>query len=63
MILTAGLGVLELDKFAMQENKVRAQRLDEALELLERWWSGEEMRSFLYEGRLCMKGALIACSR
>jgi alkanesulfonate monooxygenase SsuD/methylene tetrahydromethanopterin reductase-like flavin-dependent oxidoreductase (luciferase family) len=50
VILTAGLGVLELDKFGMQENKVRAQRLDEALEILERWWSGENMRSFLYEG-------------
>jgi alkanesulfonate monooxygenase SsuD/methylene tetrahydromethanopterin reductase-like flavin-dependent oxidoreductase (luciferase family) len=51
VILTAGLGVLELDKFGLQENKVRAQRLDESLEILERWWHGETMRTFTYEGR------------
>jgi alkanesulfonate monooxygenase SsuD/methylene tetrahydromethanopterin reductase-like flavin-dependent oxidoreductase (luciferase family) len=50
VILTAGLGVLELDKFGMQENRVRAQRLDEALEILDRWWRGESLRSFTYEG-------------
>lgn len=50
VILTAGLGVLELDKFGMQENKVRAERLDEALEILDGWWRGEALRSFTYEG-------------
>lgn len=50
-ILTAGLGVLELDKFGLQENRVRAQRLDEALEILGSWWHGENMRTFTYEGR------------
>ena len=50
-ILTAGLGVLELDKFGLQENRVRAQRLDEALEILESWWHGENMCTFTYEGR------------
>lgn len=51
VILTAGLGVLELDKFGMLENRVRAQRLDEALEILNGWWQGASMRSFTYEGR------------
>jgi alkanesulfonate monooxygenase SsuD/methylene tetrahydromethanopterin reductase-like flavin-dependent oxidoreductase (luciferase family) len=51
VILTAGLGVLELDKFGMQENRARAQRLDEALEILDGWWRGASMRSFTYEGR------------
>jgi len=50
VILTAGLGVLELDKFGIQENKVRAQRLDEALEILDSWWQGTSIRSFTYEG-------------
>lgn len=50
VILTAGLGVLDLDKFGMQENRVRAQRLDEALEILDSWWRGEALRSFTYEG-------------
>src|SRR5260221_943168 len=48
VILTAGLGVLELDKFGMQENMARAQRLDEALEILDGWWRGASMRSFTY---------------
>ena len=51
VILTAGLGVLELDKFGMQENKLRAQKLDEALEIIERWWHGEPLRSFVYDGQ------------
>jgi alkanesulfonate monooxygenase SsuD/methylene tetrahydromethanopterin reductase-like flavin-dependent oxidoreductase (luciferase family) len=51
VILTAGLGVLELDKFGLQENRIRAQRLDEALEILDRWWRGESLRTFSYEGR------------
>ena len=51
VILTAGLGVLDLDKFGMQENRVRAERLDEALEILDSWWRGEALRSFIYEGR------------
>lgn len=50
VILTAGLGVLELDKLSVQDNKVRAQRLEESLEILDRWWRGESMRSFTYEG-------------
>ena len=50
-ILTAGLGVLELDKFGMQENKVRAQRLEEALTIINSWWQGEPMRTFTYEGQ------------
>lgn len=51
VILTAGLGVLELDKFGMQENRLRAQRLDEALEIIDRWWRGEPLRSFVYNGQ------------
>ncbi|GHO46832.1 LLM class flavin-dependent oxidoreductase [Ktedonospora formicarum] len=51
VILTAGLGVLELDKFGMQDNKVRAQRLDEALELINIWWQGEPSQTLTYEGR------------
>ena len=51
VILTAGLGVLELDKFGLQENRIRAQRLDEALEVLDRWWRGESLRTLTYEGR------------
>lgn len=50
VILTAGLGVLELDKFDLLDNKIRAQRLDESLELIERWWQGASMRSFTYTG-------------
>ncbi|GCE15634.1 LLM class flavin-dependent oxidoreductase [Tengunoibacter tsumagoiensis] len=50
-ILTAGLGVLELDKFGMQDNKVRAQRLDEGLTLLDNWWHGKDLYDFTYEGR------------
>ncbi len=51
VILTSGLGVLELDKFGMQDNKIRAQQLDEALEIIDRWWQGEALRTFTYEGR------------
>jgi alkanesulfonate monooxygenase SsuD/methylene tetrahydromethanopterin reductase-like flavin-dependent oxidoreductase (luciferase family) len=51
VIFTAGLGVLDLDKFGWQENKERAQRLDEALEILNSWWQGESVRTFTYEGR------------
>jgi alkanesulfonate monooxygenase SsuD/methylene tetrahydromethanopterin reductase-like flavin-dependent oxidoreductase (luciferase family) len=51
VILTAGLGVLELDKFGLQENKVRAQRLEEALAIINSWWQGELMRTFTYEGQ------------
>jgi alkanesulfonate monooxygenase SsuD/methylene tetrahydromethanopterin reductase-like flavin-dependent oxidoreductase (luciferase family) len=50
VILTAGLGVLDLDKFGMPDNRVRAQRLDEALEILDRWWHGTDLRTFTYEG-------------
>ena len=50
VILTAGLGVLELDKFDLLDNKVRARRLDESLELIERWWQGGPLRSFTYAG-------------
>jgi alkanesulfonate monooxygenase SsuD/methylene tetrahydromethanopterin reductase-like flavin-dependent oxidoreductase (luciferase family) len=51
VIITAGLGVLELDKFGMRENKVRAQRLDEALTIVNGWWQGKPMRTFTYEGQ------------
>src|SRR5579883_301328 len=51
VILTAGLGVLELDKFALLDNKIRAQRLDESLDLLAAWWRGTTMRTFTYTGR------------
>ncbi len=51
VIFTAGLGVLELDKFGLQDNKVRAQRLDEALDILDSWWQGTSLRTFTYEGR------------
>src|SRR5436190_3455429 len=51
VILTAGLGVLELDKFGMQENKIRAQRLEEALTIINGWWQGQLMRTFTYEGQ------------
>ena len=51
VIFTAGLGVLELDKFGLQDNKIRAQQLDEALAILNNWWQGTSMRTFTYEGR------------
>lgn len=44
------IGVLDLDKFGMPDNRVRAQRLDEALEILDRWWHGADLRTFTYEG-------------
>ena len=43
--------MLELDKFGMLDNRVRARRLDEALEIIAGWWRGEAMRTFTYEGR------------
>jgi len=51
VILATGLGVLELDKFGMLDNGVRAQRLDEALEIVNGWWQGKSLRSFTYAGR------------
>lgn len=51
VILTVGLGVLELDKFGMQKNKIRAQQLEEALEIITRWWQGESLRAFTYSGQ------------
>jgi alkanesulfonate monooxygenase SsuD/methylene tetrahydromethanopterin reductase-like flavin-dependent oxidoreductase (luciferase family) len=50
VILTAGLGVLELDKFDLLDNKIRAQRLEESLEIIEGWWQGGSMRSLTYAG-------------
>jgi alkanesulfonate monooxygenase SsuD/methylene tetrahydromethanopterin reductase-like flavin-dependent oxidoreductase (luciferase family) len=50
VILTAGLGVLDLDKFGMPNNRIRAQRLDEALEILDCWWHSADLRTFTYEG-------------
>ncbi len=50
-ILATGLGVLELDKFGMQDNLVRARKLDEALEIVNDWWQGKSLRLFTYEGR------------
>jgi len=51
VIFTAGLGVLELDKFGLQDNKIRAQQLDEALSILNNWWQGASMRTFTHESR------------
>lgn len=51
VILAAGLGVLELDKVGLQENRKRAQMLDEGLELLSLWWQGTSMRDLTYQGR------------
>jgi alkanesulfonate monooxygenase SsuD/methylene tetrahydromethanopterin reductase-like flavin-dependent oxidoreductase (luciferase family) len=50
VILAAGLGVLDLDKFGMPDNRIRALKLDEALEILDRWWHGADLRTFTYEG-------------
>src|SRR5258708_82108 len=51
VILTVGLGVLEMDKVGLRDNATRAQMLDEGLEILDRWWQGESMSSFTYHGR------------
>lgn len=51
VVLTAGLGVLELDKFDLLDNKLRAQMLDESLELIDRWWQGDLMRTFTHTGK------------
>ena len=51
VILTVGLGVLEMDKVGLRDNATRAQMLDEGLEILDRWWQGEPMSSFTYHGR------------
>ena len=51
VILTVGLGVLDLDKFGMPDNKIRAQRLDEGLEIVDGWWQGKPLRTYSYEGR------------
>jgi alkanesulfonate monooxygenase SsuD/methylene tetrahydromethanopterin reductase-like flavin-dependent oxidoreductase (luciferase family) len=45
VILTAGLGILEPDKVGSLNNKVRAERLDEALSILESRWRGESLRT------------------
>jgi alkanesulfonate monooxygenase SsuD/methylene tetrahydromethanopterin reductase-like flavin-dependent oxidoreductase (luciferase family) len=43
VILTAGLGILERDQAGSLNNKVRAQRLDEALEILASRWRSEPL--------------------
>ena len=50
VILTAGLGILEPGQVGSLNNKVRAERLDEALEILESRWRGESLRTFPSEG-------------
>ncbi len=45
VILTAGLGILAPGKVGSLNNKVRAERLDEALEILESRWHGEALRT------------------
>jgi alkanesulfonate monooxygenase SsuD/methylene tetrahydromethanopterin reductase-like flavin-dependent oxidoreductase (luciferase family) len=50
VILTAGLGVLEQDTSGLLDTRVRARRLDEAVEILDSRWQGESLRTFLYEG-------------
>ncbi|GHO82374.1 LLM class flavin-dependent oxidoreductase [Dictyobacter formicarum] len=45
VILTAGLGILERDQAGSLNNKVRAQRLDEALEILASRWRSEPLRT------------------
>jgi alkanesulfonate monooxygenase SsuD/methylene tetrahydromethanopterin reductase-like flavin-dependent oxidoreductase (luciferase family) len=43
VILTAGLGILEWDQAGSLNNKVRAQRLDEALEILASRWRSKPL--------------------
>ncbi|HEV2526947.1 MAG TPA: LLM class flavin-dependent oxidoreductase [Thermomicrobiales bacterium] len=50
VILAVGLGVLELDKFGLDDNGVRARWLDEGLTILDRWWAGERRRDFAHDG-------------
>ena len=50
VILAVGLGVLELDKFGLDDNGVRARRLDEGLTILDRWWAGESRHGFAHDG-------------
>jgi alkanesulfonate monooxygenase SsuD/methylene tetrahydromethanopterin reductase-like flavin-dependent oxidoreductase (luciferase family) len=45
VILTAGLGILEPRKGGSLNNKARAERLDEALSILESRWRGEALRT------------------
>ncbi len=45
VVLTAGLGVLEPDNIGSLNSKVRAERLDEALEILVSRWRGESLRT------------------
>ena len=45
VILTAGLGIVEPGKVGSLNNKVRAELLDEALEILESWWRGKTLRT------------------
>jgi alkanesulfonate monooxygenase SsuD/methylene tetrahydromethanopterin reductase-like flavin-dependent oxidoreductase (luciferase family) len=51
LLLAVGLGVLELDKVNLPDNAVRAQMLDEGLDILSTWWSGVSQRELTYEGR------------
>lgn len=47
-ILPVGLGVIEMEKMGIvKDNKIRARMLDEGLEIVSRFWSGEE---FSYDG-------------
>ncbi|EFH84992.1 LLM class flavin-dependent oxidoreductase [Ktedonobacter racemifer] len=45
VVLTAGLGVLESHKESSLNKKVRAERLDEALSILESRWRGEPLHA------------------
>ncbi|GCE20147.1 LLM class flavin-dependent oxidoreductase [Dictyobacter kobayashii] len=48
VILPVGLGVIELEKMGIvKDYKVRAQMLDEGLEIVDQWWRGEP---FSYDG-------------
>lgn len=51
VILATGLGVIELDKVGLRDNTLRAQMLNEGLELVDAWWQGQPIRPFTYHGR------------
>ncbi|WP_126594656.1 LLM class flavin-dependent oxidoreductase [Dictyobacter aurantiacus] len=48
VILPVGLGVVELERMGIvKDYKIRAQMLDEGLDIVDRWWNGE---TFSYDG-------------
>ncbi len=65
VILTAGLGILELGKVGSLNNKVRAERLDEALEILESRCAArlcaQPLRGTTLTSRRCIAASRCTC--